>query len=596
VLRDSHAREPEGKIQRLHLTNRQDVINICQQYGVNPSESQSLTLHQDDVISVEAWIAAEKENKDTCRVLFYKEQGILYDGLAEDDFVLVIQTPYQRDIFKKFATDRICIDSTHGTNAHDFQLTSIFVVDQMEQGFPGAFCLSTRVNHNTMKAFFSAIKNVCGGQQCQTFMTDDAAVYKNAWSEVMGPPKKSLLCAWHVDRAWQGHLKIISNDEKRKEIYKLLKAVLTELDVSLFKKMYNSLIKMLYDDDETVRFGEYLTSYYGNRKEQWAYCYRKNAKINVNMYLEAFHKLFKHQYQDGKKNKRVDKCLKGLLHYVEDIEEKKMAEAYRGKSTKKSAKVLPRHKLGLKLKDRVEEKRELLWCDVNGVVTKRYQKVWYVPSSTTQFIYRVREGEKHACSESCGIRCFECDRCYKSYVCTCPDFSIQHNMCKHIHAAICSFTKPDAESSRREIVPICQDVPAAVPSPAPTVAKPVEFSMINKIKELSSTLSSMYDDVVDHPPPEVLRGVLGHLEAAIKMSQIKKLPSQPFSDKVNNEPANKKVTMQRRSFHSVKKKKEKKEHLQAAKSEKEMIKRKDILLQGQTLNISTGHLDEHNYL
>jgi len=78
--------------------------------------------------------------------------------------------------FLKFATDRICIDFTHGTNAHDFQLTSIFVVDQMEQGFPGAFCLSTRVNHNIMKAFISAIKNVCGGQQCQTFMTDDAAV------------------------------------------------------------------------------------------------------------------------------------------------------------------------------------------------------------------------------------------------------------------------------------------------------------------------------------------------------------------------------------------------------------------------------------
>jgi len=51
-----------------------------------------------DVISSNAWVEGEKENKDTCRVLFYKQQG------------------------EKIATDSICIDGTHGSNVHDFQL------------------------------------------------------------------------------------------------------------------------------------------------------------------------------------------------------------------------------------------------------------------------------------------------------------------------------------------------------------------------------------------------------------------------------------------------------------------------------------------
>jgi len=80
VIRDAHSREPEEKSQRLHLINRQDVVNICRKYGVNYSQSRTQILHQDDVISVEAWVAGQNE-KETSSVLFYKPQGAAYEAL-----------------------------------------------------------------------------------------------------------------------------------------------------------------------------------------------------------------------------------------------------------------------------------------------------------------------------------------------------------------------------------------------------------------------------------------------------------------------------------------------------------------------------------
>ena len=38
-------------------------------------------------------------------------------------------------------------------------------------------------------------------------------------------------------------------------------------------------------------------------------CYHIRAGINTNMYLEAFHHVFKHIYMKGKVSKRVDRCV-----------------------------------------------------------------------------------------------------------------------------------------------------------------------------------------------------------------------------------------------------------------------------------------------
>ena len=59
-------------------------------------------------------------------VLYYKPQGADDDktGLKREDFLIVLQTPIQAEMFKKFAEGKVvCVDATHGTNAYDFKMS-----------------------------------------------------------------------------------------------------------------------------------------------------------------------------------------------------------------------------------------------------------------------------------------------------------------------------------------------------------------------------------------------------------------------------------------------------------------------------------------
>ena len=47
-------------------------------------------------------------------------------------------------MLKEFGNNIILIDSTHGTTGYDFQLISIVVVDELGEGYPTVWCLSSR--------------------------------------------------------------------------------------------------------------------------------------------------------------------------------------------------------------------------------------------------------------------------------------------------------------------------------------------------------------------------------------------------------------------------------------------------------------------
>lgn len=110
----------DGTFQRLNLLTRQDLYNIMRDNNINNHER----LHTNDYVSVQLWV--ERMHMETDNpVLFFKHQGqpdktdILDrppDGLLEDkDFMLVIMTVPQQQLFKKLGSDRVCVDGTHGT-------------------------------------------------------------------------------------------------------------------------------------------------------------------------------------------------------------------------------------------------------------------------------------------------------------------------------------------------------------------------------------------------------------------------------------------------------------------------------------------------
>ena len=102
------------QFQRIHLLTTKDITNIERTYGL-----KGIQRHKDDATSVHLWIEEMKHDDDN-PVILYKPQGMQQpdtcQNLSSKDFILVIQTPLQKDMMKKLSTDKvICVDSTHGT-------------------------------------------------------------------------------------------------------------------------------------------------------------------------------------------------------------------------------------------------------------------------------------------------------------------------------------------------------------------------------------------------------------------------------------------------------------------------------------------------
>lgn len=61
--------------------------------------------------------------------------------------------------------------------------------------------------------------------------------------------------------------------------------------------------------------------------------------------------------------------------------------------------------------------------------------LWEVKSSRNERKYMVAL-ENLVCPEKCMLKCNECDICIHSFACTCQDYVVNGNMCKHIHLIV----------------------------------------------------------------------------------------------------------------------------------------------------------------
>jgi len=158
------------------------------------------------------------------------------------------------------------MDSTHGTNAYDYQLTTLMTTDEHGEGFPCAFCFSNRVDETAMRAFLTICKRNIGRPiEDAVLMTDDAEVYSNAWVQVMGPPAHSLLCTWHIDRAWRKNLNKIEGDSLlQATVYKTLRAIMEIRDADLFGERLQQFVEAAKADSKSQKFGIYFENEYAS--------------------------------------------------------------------------------------------------------------------------------------------------------------------------------------------------------------------------------------------------------------------------------------------------------------------------------------------
>lgn len=61
--------------------------------------------------------------------------------------------------------------------------------------------------------------------------------------------------------------------------------------------LLDKTITELSNSSNTADFAKYFVTHYAPNKEQWAACYRTDAFVNTNMYVEAFHRVLKYIHE-----------------------------------------------------------------------------------------------------------------------------------------------------------------------------------------------------------------------------------------------------------------------------------------------------------
>ena len=106
------------------MTHKKDPSNNTQAFGLE--DVQRSANDQGSVrTSIEEWRASPNNP-----VVLYKLQGEDPgddSDLLKEDFMIIIQTPFQKNVAQKFASKGICIDSTHGTMGYDLLLTIVMI-------------------------------------------------------------------------------------------------------------------------------------------------------------------------------------------------------------------------------------------------------------------------------------------------------------------------------------------------------------------------------------------------------------------------------------------------------------------------------------
>ena len=156
-------------IGRQHIINKQDISNIKRKLNID-----GIQRHNNDHFSVCAWVQ-EVEELDYNPVTLFKAQGV--DGssrLSTEDFIIGIQTEFQKDIMEEYGGDIMCMDATHDTNVYDFKLITVLVVDSLGEGVPVAWAISNSEDEIHLTEFLKSIKGRVVELQPQAFMSDDA--------------------------------------------------------------------------------------------------------------------------------------------------------------------------------------------------------------------------------------------------------------------------------------------------------------------------------------------------------------------------------------------------------------------------------------
>ena len=410
------SRENE-EIKYYQFVNRKNIMDMKRKITDNIFKK-----HEDDATSTMLWVQYLQALTNS-PVLLYKKQHQVIPSLplASEDFILILMTYEQANVYEKFSERIVCVDSTHKTNIYDFKLISLLVIDEFHKGYPVAFCLSNKEDTTVLTLLFTCVKERCPMAIVKKLMSDDDVSGINGVRTVYGHNVQHYLCTWHVHQAWRRKLASVSNQIHKLEIYFFLNCLLNAKSTAEFEKFYEKFSTKYHTLEPN--FMKYFDDVYMSNgvHQKWAlHCREQDLRteITTNMYLESFHNKLKTIFMDRKQNKRIDKLIYILLEMEKDYYLNRLKNIkYGGIETPSPTE---RHESSRTISD-----------DFIHVVN---ENTFTIQSSTNgDIFYTVAKVNDKCTLQTCFQKCNTppCKNlCAHIYTCSCPDENL---ICKHIH-------------------------------------------------------------------------------------------------------------------------------------------------------------------
>lgn len=397
----------DSDLQRVHLLSKQDLRNIARDFKVRKNDISSDHEHVDSCLE-------KISTFEPSFVRLYKRKGITsndFPQLKTKDFLLVTMNEIQKEMLDKFGNNYLCIDITRGIHLQDFDMFTLYVLDDVQRVFPCVFAFSNRSDIVVMELIFlcvqDAMKRIINPE---LLLTSDTL--HDAWCAIMAAPSSHLYCPWHLDLDWRSNLKKIKDKEKQTIVYKELRKLLEEKDVANFNRDLRNLCFELQNDKDTKDFLLYFEKY-KNSCEKWADCYRTNLVGFVE--LERFHKSLKYIYL--KRNDVLN--LVTIICSIMSFLRRKYLDLPLSQFFDRLMEVKNSHKIAINM--------------TQANLRKVNSSSWDVSDSNNEEVYRVEENK--SCYDDCPLKCKPCDVCIHHYTCTCYESTLKWTMCQHIHIA-----------------------------------------------------------------------------------------------------------------------------------------------------------------
>ncbi|KAK6054170.1 hypothetical protein COOONC_08326 [Cooperia oncophora] len=409
--------------ERLYWVTSTDVRNV-----LATMELERGKFHDNDLRSIA--IRFMNNNPEDGLRLF--QEPTSPDGSG---FCLIVITPLQLTMLKKYGTSGVSLDDTHNPCRYNLKLLTMMIVDSVGRGVPVAYMLSANMDKEAVSKFFSVVKNLYPDFGPEYFMTDNCNTFWNAFVETFPEASrrtKRLLCSWHIQCAVFDKFAWLfpQKSPRNKELHATLLSLFTVSNKPEWHRclsyLYKRLRELQSNGEESVKeaaatFEQYLSSNYIPKKEAWAPYARCSSIMNTNMFNERFHRSLKYTYLNKTSNSRLDALLQAMLDIVSDTvrshEIMDTRDLMEGKFRQKEN--LKRHRLAVE----------------NGMyyaIVRTGKSSWKL-KSTSGRIYCIKT-TSCPCKNGCEQHCLLCGVCPFAVFCSCADNIKAGTSCKHSHS------------------------------------------------------------------------------------------------------------------------------------------------------------------